>query len=104
MTPSDRDADQSHRVRTFNSLEESVRSYAQNLNTNRAYLEFRKTRATYRQSGRSVSARDLIPQLRAYSEDPAYYSGTLNTILNDSRLSDFDKSRLSSGQPMNLYL
>ena len=104
MTPSDRDADQTHRVRTFNSLEESTRSYAMNLNTNNAYLEMRKNRAAMRRSGRTPSARDLIPQLRNYSEDPAYYSGTLNTILNDGRLTDFDRARLSNGQPMNLYL
>lgn len=104
MTPSDRDADQTHRVRTFNSLEESTRSYAKNLNTNNAYLEMRKNRAAMRRSGRTPSARDLIPQLRNYSEDPTYYSGTLNTILNDGRLTDFDRARLSNGQPMNLYL
>lgn len=104
MTPSDRDANQNHRVRTFTSLEESVRSYAKNLNTNAAYLEMRRTRANYRRSGRSPSARDLIPHLSSYSEDPNYYAGTINTIVNDNRLTDFDRSRLSNGQPMNLYL
>ena len=104
MTPSDRNANQNHRVRTFTSLEESVRSYAKNLNTNAAYLEMRRTRANFRRSGRSPSARDLIPHLSSYSEDPNYYAGTINTIVNDNRLTDFDRSRLSNGQPMNLYL
>lgn len=104
MTPSDRNANQNHRVRTFTSLEESVRSYAKNLNTNAAYLEMRRTRANFRRSGRSPSARDLIPHLSSYSEDPTYYSGTINTIVTDNRLTDFDRSRLSGGQPMNLYL
>lgn len=104
MTPSDRSADQSHRVRTFTSLEDSVRSYAKNLNTNAAYLEMRRTRATYRASGRTASARDLIPHLSSYSEDPSYYSGTITTIVTDNRLTDFDRARLSGGQPMNLYI
>lgn len=104
MTPSDRNADQSHRVRTFTSLEESVRSYAKNLNTNAAYLEMRRTRASFRASGRTPSARDLIPHLSSYSEDPSYYSGTITTIVTDNRLTDFDRARLSGGQPMNLYI
>ena len=104
MTPSDRDADQSHRVRTFNSLEESTRSYAKNLNTNRAYLQLRKSRAALRRAGRSPSALDLIPHLQNYSEDANYYAGTLSTIVSDGRLTDFDRSRLSNGRPMNLYL
>ena len=77
---------------------------AKNLNTNAAYLEMRRTRANFRRSGRSPSARDLIPHLSSYSEDPSYYSGTINTIVTDNRLTDFDRSRLSNGQPMNLYL
>jgi len=104
MTPSDRDADQNHRVRTFTSLEESIRSYAMNLNTNSAYLEMRKARAGLRRTGRMASARDLIPHLNRYSEDPTYYAATLNTLVNDNRLTDFDRARLSNGQPMNLYL
>lgn len=104
MTPSGRDAGQNHRVRTFTSLEESVRSYAMNLNTNAAYLEMRRTRATFARSGRVPTARDLIPHLSSYSEDPSYYSATINTLVTDSRLTDFDRSRLSGGQPMNLYL
>ena len=104
MTPSDRDADQNHRVRTFTSLEESIRSYAMNLNTNSAYLEMRKARSGLRRAGRMASARDLIPHLNRYSEDPTYYAATLNTLVNDNRLTDFDRARLSNGQPMNLYL
>ncbi len=104
ITPSGRDADQNHRVRTFTSLEESVRSYAKNLNTNAAYLEMRRTRANFRRSGRMPSARDLIAHLSSYSEDPGYYSATINTLVLDNRLTDFDRSRLSNGQPMNLYL
>jgi hypothetical protein len=51
-----------------------------------------------------ASARDLIPHLNRYSEDPTYYAATLNTLVNDNRLTDFDRARLSNGQPMNLYL
>ena len=43
-------------------------------------------------------------QLQYYSEDPAYYLGTLNRIVSDSRLTDVDRAALSNGQPMNLFL
>ena len=104
MTPNARDADATHRVRTFTSLEESIRSYLRNLNMNNAYLELRRTRASYRAAGRPVTALELIPRLQYYSEDPAYYLGTLNRIVSDSRLTDFDRAALSNGQPMNLFL
>ena len=104
MTPNARDADATHRVRTYTSLEESIRSYLRNLNMNNAYLELRRTRASYRAAGRPVTALELIPRLQYYSEDPAYYLGTLNRIVSDSRLTDFDRAALSNGQPMNLFL
>ncbi|MAW35410.1 MAG: hypothetical protein CMM68_00035 [Rhodospirillaceae bacterium] len=104
MTPNARDADATHRVRTFTSLEESIRSYLRNLNMNNAYLELRRARASYRAAGRPVTALELIPRLQYYSEDPAYYLGTLNRIVSDSRLTDFDRAALSNGQPMNLFL
>lgn len=104
MTPNARDADATHRVRTFTSLEESIRSYLRNLNMNNAYLELRRTRASYSAAGRPVTALELIPRLQYYSEDPAYYLGTLNRIVSDSRLTDFDRAALSNGQPMNLFL
>jgi Bax protein len=104
MTPNARDADATHRVRTFTSLEESIRSYLRNLNMNNAYLELRRTRASYRAAGRPVTALELIPRLQYYSEDPAYYLGTLNRIVSDSRLTDVDRAALSNGQPMNLFL
>lgn len=104
MTPNARDADATHRVRTFTTLEESIRSYLRNLNINSAYLELRRTRASYRAAGRPVTAMELIPQLQYYSEDPAYYIGVLNSIVADGRLTDFDRSALSNGQPMNLFL
>ena len=66
--------------------------------------EARRTRANFRRSGRMPSARDLIAHLSSYSEDPGYYSATINTLVLDNRLTDFDRSRLSNGQPMNLYL
>ena len=104
MTPNAREADATHRVRTFTTLEQSIRSYLRNLNMNNAYLELRRTRASYRAAGRPVTALELIPRLQYYSEDPAYYLGTLNRIVSDSRLTDFDRAALSNGQPMNLFL
>ena len=104
MTPNARDTDATHRVRTFTTLEESIHSYLRNLNMNNAYLELRRTRASYRAAGRPVTALELIPRLQYYSEDPAYYLGTLNSIVSYSRLTDFDRAALSNGQPMNLFL
>jgi Bax protein len=61
--------------RAFNNLEHGIRSYINNLNTNRAYSEFRNIRAQlHKQQNISseVLAKELTKHLQAYSTSPEY--------------------------------
>lgn len=61
--------------RSFNNLEHGIRSYIHNLNTHRAYTDFRNTRAQlHRQKNISseLMAKELTKHLQAYSTSPEY--------------------------------
>lgn len=102
LTPRERAEGQTHHIRTFDNLLESVRAYALNLNTHSAYREFRRVRASLRGEGRPLTGMPLLPTLTAYSERGGDYLRNLYQIMtiNDLvradvvRLRDFDDSGL----------
>lgn len=102
LTPKERAEGQTHRIRTFENLLESVRAYALNLNTHGAYREFRRVRASLRGEGRRLTGMPLLPTLTAYSERGGDYLRNLYQIMtiNDLvradvvRLRDFDDADL----------
>ncbi len=80
--------------RAYTSLTAAVESYARNLNTNRAYKEFRMARARMRQKGDSVDAWTLAATLFRYSERRADYVHSLRWIIRDNGLRAFDSAQL----------
>lgn len=64
-----------YNYRSFNNLEHGIRSYIHNLNTHRAYTDFRNTRAQlHREKNISseLMAQELTKHLKAYSTSPEY--------------------------------
>jgi len=94
LVPREREDGKSHRVKAFDSLLQSVRAYARNLNTHRAYREFRNARADMRRAGTEISGRKLVDTLRRYSERGAEYVKTLRAIMVANKLSPLDDARL----------
>lgn len=92
----------SHRVRAFEKLIDSVSAYAFNLNTHRAYAEFRERRAALRRSGRVLLGADLAPTLRRYSERGDDYVRDLRVIQQENRLAAFDRAQLSPADDWTL--
>ncbi len=82
-------------VRRFPDLISSVRSYMRNLNTHRAYRQFRKQRYQILQSGNALTAKPLLPYLKAYAEDGNAYVKTLNSVLRTNRFDMFVKATLA---------
>ena len=95
MTPLDVDADTAFRVRSFPSLAASVAAYAHNLNTHRAYSEFRGLRATAGQDGRVPGGNVLATTLIRYSERGADYVADLLRVIRGNRLTQFDSAALA---------
>jgi len=94
MLPKERDEGKTHRIRTFDSLLDSVRAYVLNLNTHGAYRDFRRVRASLRAEGRPVTGMPLLPTLTAYSERGTAYVGTLHQIMAVNDLARADGVRL----------
>lgn len=94
LVPKKRDAGKTHKIRTFKSLLHSVRAYARNLNTHRAYRHLRRARLELRQQGKPLSGLRLTKQLTSYSERGEEYVKTLRTIIGVNRLVHLDDARL----------
>ncbi len=84
--------------RAFNSLTAAVESYARNLNTHRAYREFRQTRAKMRDKGGNLDAFALASTLFRYSERGPGYVKNLRGIIRDNDLKAFDTAHLDNGE------
>ena len=84
--------------RAFTSLTAAVESYARNLNTHRAYREFRQARAKMRDKGGNLDAFALASTLFRYSERGPGYVKNLRGIIRDNDLKAFDSAHLDTGE------
>jgi Bax protein len=80
--------------RSFSSLTAAVQAYAKNLNTHRAYREFRQARAKMREKGGSLDAFALASTLFRYSERGPLYVKNLRWIIRDNDLRAYDSAHL----------
>jgi Bax protein len=94
IVPLDREDGRDHKIRSFSDLKESVNSYVRNLNTHRAYVEFRKLRAQQRQSNAPINSASLAATLTRYSEKGAEYVKLLRQIIAGNKLRTLDDARL----------
>ncbi len=100
--PRERPDGAAHRVRAFDHLIDGVRAYAVNLNTHRAYREFRQARAEMRQAGESLDGLKLAATLTRYSKRGRSYVRSLRTIIRANNLGPLDTARLRSGSLASL--
>ena len=68
LMPRNRDANATHTVRIFKSLDDSLRVYMRNLNRNPAYRKFRELRYKYRKENKNFSAEVAATTLDKYSQ------------------------------------
>jgi Bax protein len=87
-----------HRMRRFDSLLSSVRSYAHNLNSHLAYSDFRAQRADLRKKAgdRPLDGETLARTLLRYSERGLSYTADLRQILRSNAMRQFDGARLEA--------
>jgi Bax protein len=98
MKPTRRDDGKTHRIKAFGAMIDSVRAYADNLNTHWAYTAFRRDRAAMRAAGRPIDGMVLAGRLTRYSERGAGYVKTIRSIISVNRLSRLDDARLHDGK------
>jgi Bax protein len=94
LKPKDAEKDEDHKVMKFNILQASVRAYQRNLNTHSTYKDFRKARAEFRDSNKSLDSIELSKYLNKYAETGNQYVEVLQKIIQQNKLQDFDDAKL----------
>ena len=94
ISPKQKDPNQSHKILQFQVLKASVRAYKNNLNTHKAYQEFREVRAQLREEGKPIDGLKLTKYLKKYAAIGEKYVIILEDIIEKNRLTDFDKANL----------
>ena len=100
LTPRRRDDGKKHAVKAFDSLLDSARAYAFNLNTHRAYREYRQLRTQLRRDGAPVDGHALAGTLKRYSQRGEKYVDTIRALIAINKLRPLDDARLTkTGKP-----
>lgn len=94
LAPSKRESGKNHFVASFPDLRSSVRAYMHNLNTGRAYSEFRLARAKLRADNSALSAEVLADYLQRYSQRGEDYVNELQRMIRSQRISSIAKASL----------
>jgi Bax protein len=94
LKPKDAKKGDDHKVMKFNILQASVRAYQRNLNTHPTYKDFRKVRAEFRDSNKSLDSMKLSKYLEKYAETGSQYVEVLQQIIKQNKLQDFDDVKL----------
>ncbi len=96
LVPYQRDEDESFKVRGFESLRESIASYALNLNRHHKYSDMRLQRQVIMEEQAQPSGMDLMPHLQAYSTERSKYIRNIKRLISDNNLKDFNTAQLAS--------
>lgn len=86
MIPRNRPEGATYAVRSFPSIDASVRAYLHNLNTNRAYGELRVSREQMRLAGEAPDGVALARGLTAYSARGEAYVAEIQAMIRSNRL------------------
>jgi Bax protein len=92
LIPKSRDTGAKHRIKIFDSLQDSIRGYLININTGWAYDKLRSKRAQLRKNkGTKVNGLDLYDQYIMYSELREEYTARLKKMIVSYDLTRYDK-------------
>ncbi len=95
IVPSGRDDGETHKIRAFPDLTQSVESYLRNLNTHRAYRKFRQRRAMLRAQNTPVDSLAIAEALSSYSQEGSTYVALVRRVITENNLRALDRARLS---------
>ena len=90
LVPGQRADDASHEVKSFATVEASIRAYLRNLNTNPSYAYLRELRAQMRMKDKPLDSRALAQGLLRYSERGHVYISEIHDIIRINDLLSCD--------------
>ena len=94
MLPRSREKNLNHRVKTFPTLLDSVRSYALVLNSTKYYSGYRNMRLIFRNKGQVYDGISLVETLKYYSTTKEYID-LVSRIITSNALYNFETAKLS---------
>ena len=94
IVPEDREEGKTHKIRSFDTPLDAVKSYIHNLNTHWAYEKFRADRAELRTQGQKLHAASLLPGLSRYSEKRETYLELIRSVIRANQLEELDQAIL----------
>lgn len=86
LVPKQRAEGKTHKIRIFDSLQESVDSYVLNLNRHNAYKEFRQKRFNALQKKQDFKGLEAIESLYNYSQIKGEYTNILRKVIKGDKL------------------
>ncbi len=95
LVPDSRIDGANHLVASFDSLQESVRSYMRNLNTHAAYRELRIMRENMRSAGHPLDPNIMAHGLVRYSARGNDYVEEIQAIIRINKLTQYDQIELT---------
>lgn len=90
LVPKNREAGKTHKIRIFDTLQESVDSYVLNLNRHFAYEDFRTWRQRILEKNKKLDGREAAGYLEKYSEIKSKYTQLILSIIEKHQLDKFD--------------
>ncbi len=84
MVPIARNEDAKHEVKYFDSPEDSIKTYFENINKHAAYQELRQLRARTRAEGKALSGLNLVAGLENYSQRGQAYVDDLRAVIRSN--------------------
>ena len=89
VVPLERKNGDTHFIKSFSSLDNSVLSYFKNINSHYAYKDFRNVRYLMRSKNNFSDTDLLINNLNSYAEDTRYVD-TLKLVIQNNKFGKFD--------------
>lgn len=90
LIPDLRHPNKKHKIKIFDSLQDSVDSYVLNLNRHFAYENFRNKRAKLKSEGKQITGLEAAESLHAYSELKGDYTELIAKIITQYALEKYD--------------
>ena len=94
VIPLNRDSGKTHLIKSFNSLDSSVKSYFNNINSHYAYREFRDIRKIMRDKNNFSDVNLLVEKLETYAADSNYVN-TIRSVIEKNNFKLFDNKTIS---------
>ena len=94
VVPLERKNGDTHLIKAFNSYNNSVTSYFNNINSHYAYEDFREIRNIMRERNNFSNINLLVERLNTYAEDENYIK-TIKQVIKTNNFSIFDQKIIS---------